>query len=86
MSWVVTHEVVGELWEPIAVFQDEDTAQAYRDAMEDRAPIGNNYLYWEVDDLTEEDIPEPEEMSDAEYKAERDAMRADDAWAERGLY
>lgn len=85
MSWVVTLEIEGQTWKPIAVFQDEEPAQAYVEAMEDRAPIGNNYLYWEVDDLTDEDVPLPEEMSDEEYRAERDAMRADDAWAERGL-
>lgn len=64
MSWVVTREIDGADFKVLAVFSDEKAAKKYVDSFEHFAPIGNRYLYWEVDDLTEEDIPSMTELEE----------------------
>lgn len=64
MSWVVTREIDKEGFKVLAVVSDEKAAKKYVDSFEHFAPIGNRYLYWEVDDLTEEDIRSMAELEE----------------------
>lgn len=67
MSWVVTREIDKEGFKVLAVFSDEKAAKKYVDSFEHFAPIGNRYLYWEVDDLTEEDVRSMAELEEIFY-------------------